>query len=67
MGMEDSMQLPSNRDETTPRQPLPDDWAKLIRKLRWIGLEDDANRLQQAVRKLRPEVREVSGEPFSTD
>jgi hypothetical protein len=23
-------------------QSLPGEWAKLIRKLRWIGLEDDA-------------------------
>ena len=24
----------------------PQDWAKLIRKLRWIGMEDEACRLQ---------------------
>jgi hypothetical protein len=45
-----------------------DDWAKLIRKLRWIGMEDEANRLQQAVRALPPEERgTVSAGPFSTD
>ena len=45
-----------------------DDWAKLIRKLRWIGLEDEANRLQDAVRTFPPEKRgTVSVGPFSTD
>jgi hypothetical protein len=27
----------------------PQDWGKLIRKLRWIGMEDEARRLQMAV------------------
>jgi len=27
----------------------PRDWARLIRKLRWIGLEDEARRLELAV------------------
>jgi hypothetical protein len=29
-------------------------WARLIRKLRWIGLEDQALRLELAVRTLPP-------------
>jgi hypothetical protein len=33
------------------------EWAKLIRKLRWIGLEDDARRLELAVSTLPPEER----------
>jgi hypothetical protein len=42
--------------------------AKLIRKLRWIGLEDEAQRLQQALRTLPAEERGcVSVGPFSTD
>jgi hypothetical protein len=42
-----------------PQQP--NDWSKLIRKLRWIGL-------QLAVRSLPPEQRgTVSAGPFSTD
>jgi hypothetical protein len=54
--------------EKVPAQSLPDDWAKLIRKLRWIGLEDEASRLQQAVRTLPPDERDtVSAGPFSTD
>jgi hypothetical protein len=46
----------------------PKDWAKLIRKLRWIGMEDEASYLQAAVRTLPPEQRgTVSAGPFSTD
>jgi hypothetical protein len=42
--------------------------AKLIRKLRWIGLDDEANRLEQALRILAPEERgSVSAYPYSTD
>jgi hypothetical protein len=49
------------------RQP-PDDWTKLIRKLRWIGMEEEAQRLQIAVRSLPPAQKgTVSAEPFSTD
>jgi hypothetical protein len=48
--------------------PRCDEWAKLIRKLRWIGLEDEAWRLQRALRDLPPEERgTVLGGPFSTD
>jgi hypothetical protein len=44
------------------------DWAKLIRKLRWIGLEDEARQLEQAVSTLPPEQRGcVSADPSSTD
>ena len=47
---------------------LPQDWAKLIRQLRWIGLDDEASRLQQAACRLPPDEREtVSAGPFSTD
>jgi len=47
---------------------LPNDRSKLIRKLRWIGMEDEAQSLQRAVRSLPPEERgTVSAEPFSTD
>lgn len=44
------------------------EWSKLIRKLRWIGLEDEARRLELAVSTLPPEERgSVSVGPFSTD
>jgi hypothetical protein len=46
----------------------PNDWTKLICKLRWIGLEDEARQLQLAVRRLPPEVRNsVLAEPFPTE
>jgi hypothetical protein len=44
-----------------PQQP--NDWSKLIRKLRWIGLEEEAHRLQLAVRSLPPEQREAPCQP----
>jgi len=45
-----------------------DDWAKLIRKLRWIGMKNEAHRLELAVRSLPPEERgSVVTEPYSTD
>jgi hypothetical protein len=46
------------------------EWGELIRKLRWIGLEDEARNLELAVSTLPPEERErdsVSAGPFSTD
>ena len=45
-----------------------DECTKLIRKLRWIGLDEGAHRLELAVRSLPPETRmSVSAGPFSTD
>jgi hypothetical protein len=42
--------------------------GKMIRKLRWIGLEDEARRLELVVGTLPPEERgTVSVGPFSTD
>ena len=44
------------------------DWMKLIRKLRWNGMEEEANLLQEAVRTVPPDLRgTVSAEPLSTD
>jgi DNA-directed RNA polymerase specialized sigma24 family protein len=44
------------------------EWAKLIRKLHWIGLHDEARRLEQAVSTLPPEERStVLLEPLNTD
>ena len=57
-----------NRENNVTATPQPKDWSKLIRKLRWIGLEEEASRLQAAVRTLPPEQRgTVSAGPFSTD
>ncbi len=55
-------------DTRPPAQRAPGEWAKLIRKLRWIGLEDEARSLQLAVSTLPAEERgSVSVGPFSTD
>jgi len=49
-------------------QAAPGEWAQLISKLRWIGLEDEARSLQLAVSTLPVEERgSVSVGPFSTD
>jgi hypothetical protein len=44
------------------------EWEELIRKLRWIGLDDEARRLELAVSTLPPKERgSVPVGPFSTD
>jgi hypothetical protein len=65
---EEVMKLTNQSDAPVEDERVTRDWAKLIRKLRWIGLEDEARRLQLAVRTLTPEGRgSVSAGPFSTD
>jgi hypothetical protein len=49
-------------------QRSPGECARLIRKLRWIGLEEEARTLQLALSTLPPDERGiVSAGPFSTD
>jgi hypothetical protein len=48
-------------------QQSPREWAKLLGKLRWIGLEEEARRLELALSTLPPEERGVSAEPFGAD
>jgi hypothetical protein len=44
------------------------EWTKLICKLRWMGMEEEAHRLELAVRSLPPEDRStVAAGPSSTD
>jgi hypothetical protein len=51
-----------------PAHPQPQDRAKLIRKLRWIGMDDEARLLERATDSLPPDERgTVSAGPFSTD
>jgi hypothetical protein len=58
-GSESMEQARADNVIVMPQQP--NDWSKLIRKMRWIGL-------QLAVRSLPPEQRgTVSAGPFSTD
>ena len=56
-------------DEVTSQaQPLPRDRARLIQKLRWIGLADEAARLEWAVSSLPLEQRcELNLDPADTD
>jgi hypothetical protein len=54
------------QDNVIAMPPQPNDWSKLIRKLRWIGMEEETLRLQRAVRSLPLEERgTVSAGPFS--
>jgi hypothetical protein len=47
---------------------LPPDWARLIQKLRWIGLEDDAERLESAISTQPLDQRcELNFDPVDTD
>jgi hypothetical protein len=60
-------QIPSDK-VISIHQQSPHEWVKLIRKLRWIGLEEVAQRLETAVSTLPPEeTGTVSSGPFSTD
>ena len=49
-------------------QPLPAEWGRLIQKLRWIGLDDEATRLESAINQLPPEERcDLFFAPVETD
>ena len=53
---------------TTATQQRSDDLTRLIRKLRWIGLEEEARCLQEAARAVPADEREaVLNGPPSTD
>ena len=50
------------------RPAVPQDWARLIRKLRWIGLTEEARRLEDAVRTIaQAESSNVEFGPSITD
>ena len=50
------------------RHLQPQELAKLIRKLRWIGMEEESRHLQMAMFSLPPHERyAVLAGPFSTD
>ena len=49
-------------------QQLPADCGRLIQKLRWIGLDDEATRLESAISQLPPEERcDLFFAPVETD
>ncbi len=55
-------------DTAGETKPLPRDWGRLIQKLRWIGLDDEAARLEWAVSHLPVEQRcELALDPADTD
>jgi hypothetical protein len=43
------------------------EWAKLLRKLRWVGLDEEARRLESALSTLPPEQRSTTAELPGTD
>jgi hypothetical protein len=56
------------RDAAISLKQQPREWTKLICKLRWIGMENEAYRLAMAVCSLPPDERgTVFATPFSTD
>jgi hypothetical protein len=58
----------ARRKQTVCINQQPQDLVKLIRKLRWIGLEEEAHHLQMALCSLPPHERyAVLAGPFSTD
>jgi hypothetical protein len=55
-------------DEEAPiSQKSSKEWARLIHKLRWIGMESEARRLELALSTLPAEERSVSAEPPGID
>jgi hypothetical protein len=59
--------MQETEDLTPSTQHLGAEWTKLIRKLRWIGLEDDAHNLELALSTLPAEQRAGIAEPYGTD
>ena len=56
----------ANASMRTP--PDPDECTKLIRKLRWIGLDEEARRLEASLCASTPNARAaVRADPASTD
>ena len=54
--------------EAATEEPQPDQVVKLIRKLRWIGLENEAKELQHALEGLpSPRRGSLVAGPHSTD
>jgi hypothetical protein len=51
---------------TSLNQQTSNEWVKLLRKLRWIGLEEEARNLEQVLSILRSEQRSVLAEPLGT-
>jgi hypothetical protein len=52
--------------EVAARQRVRNEFIKCIRKLRWIGLEEEAKRLQIELRGIEPAISALPG-PQDTD
>jgi hypothetical protein len=62
------MQPALNEPVVSAARPLPHYWTRLIQKLRSIGLEKEAKKLELALKTLPPDEKcSVSFGPFSTD
>jgi hypothetical protein len=61
--------LPAARADSAARADVDAcECARLVGKLRWIGLDEEAGLLEQALRDLLPEQRgTIFAEPRSTD
>lgn len=65
--------MDGNHDATRPdpgpaEQRTSAELVKMIRKLRWIGLEEEAHQLQLVLNRFPPEERSVvSGTPIECD
>jgi hypothetical protein len=51
---------------TSLNQQTSNEWVKLLRKLRWIGLEEEARNLELVLSILRSKQRSVLAEPLGT-
>jgi hypothetical protein len=54
-------------DRLRPADKTSEEWSKLVRKLHWIGMEDEARRLELALSTVPADERGVSAEPSVTD
>ncbi len=62
------LQFPTVVNAPPPDVPESGECTRLIRKLRWIGLDEEARRLEEALRTLVPDERNaVLAEPDGTD
>jgi hypothetical protein len=65
MAMEVSLERQQNADASAPQ--TPDELVKLICKLRWIGMEDEAERLSRELTRQDAATDSVVASPHATD
>ena len=58
----------THHSQTLCTNQQSEEWARLIRKLRWIGMDEEAHQLQRALCSVPPHERyAVLAGPFNTD